>query len=72
MYSDIGKHDVAVFDPGAGIRYPERNVRAQTAAAQALGADVYPFTRVTEIVFTEDGVRLRTPTVTFEARQPPA
>src|ERR1700741_3209192 len=44
QYQGLAPGDVAVWDPGAGICYPERNVRAQTAAARQAGADVYPHT----------------------------
>jgi sarcosine oxidase len=68
-YQHLGPEDVAVFDPGAGVCFPERNVRAQTRAAQALGADVYPYTRVLDVALADGGVRIATPTVVFEARQ---
>jgi sarcosine oxidase len=69
MYGDVGDDHVAVFDPDAGLCFPERNVRAQTGAAEALGADVYPHTRVLQIDNADRGVRIVTPTVTFEAQQ---
>src|SRR5215469_326744 len=47
QYAGLDPADVGVWDPGAGICYPERNVKAQTAAAERLGADVYPHTMVT-------------------------
>ena len=59
--------DVAVWDPGAGICYPERNVRAQTAAARRLGAEVYPHTMVTGIEAGRDGITVRTPTAQWKA-----
>jgi sarcosine oxidase len=68
-YGALGADDVAVWDPGAGICYPERNVRAQTAAAQRLGATVYPHTRVTSIEVDDDGVTVTTPTVALRAQQ---
>ena len=34
QYAGLAPGDVAVWDPGAGICYPERNVRAHTAAAR--------------------------------------
>src|SRR6185312_10966792 len=40
QYADLAPDDVAVWDPGAGICYPERNVRAHTAAARQAGAEV--------------------------------
>ena len=69
QYAGLAKADVAVWDPGAGICYPERNIRAHTAAAQRLGAEVYPHTMVTGIEAGQDGVSVRTPTVEFRAAQ---
>ena len=67
QYAGLGAEDIAVWDPGAGICYPERNVRAQTAAARRLGAEVYPHTMVTGIEADADGVIVRTPTVAWRA-----
>jgi sarcosine oxidase len=69
QYAGLVPQDVAVWDPGAGICYPERNVRAQTAAARQLGADVYPHTMVTGIDADADGVTVRTPTAQWRASQ---
>ena len=69
QYAGLAPDDVAVWDPGAGICYPERNVRAHTAAARRAGADVYPHTMVTGIKAGRDGVTVRTPTVEFRAPQ---
>jgi sarcosine oxidase len=69
QYAGLTPGDVAVWDPGAGICYPERNVRAQTDAARRLGADVYPHTMVTSIEADGDGVTVRTPTVEFRVGQ---
>jgi sarcosine oxidase len=69
QYAGLAPGDVAVWDPGAGICYPERNVRAQTAAARRLGAEVYPHTMVTGIEPGRDGVTVRTPTVAWRADQ---
>jgi sarcosine oxidase len=69
QYAGMAPDDVAVWDPGAGICYPERNVRAQTEAAQRLGADVYPHTMVTGIEAGHDGVTVRTPTAEWRAEQ---
>jgi sarcosine oxidase len=69
QYAGLAPGDVAVWDPGAGICYPERNVRAQTAAARRLGADVFPHTMVTGIEAGRDGVTVRTPTAQWRAPQ---
>jgi sarcosine oxidase len=69
QYASLAPDDVAVWDPEAGICYPERNVRAQAGAARRLGADIYPHTMVTGIEAGRDGVTVRTPTVEFRAGQ---
>ena len=69
QYAGLAPQDVAVWDPGAGICYPERNVRAQTAAARRLGADVCPHTMVSGIEAGRDGVTVRTATVEWRASQ---
>lgn len=69
QYAGIAPDEVGVWDPGAGVCYPEPVVRAQTAAAQAQGAEVYPHTMVTAIEPDADGVTVRTPTVDFRAKQ---
>jgi sarcosine oxidase len=69
QYAGLAPGDVAVWDPEAGICYPERNVRAQAGAARRLGADIYPHTMVTGIEADPDGVTVRTPTVEFRAGQ---
>ncbi len=69
QYAGLAAEDVAVWDPGAGICYPERNVRAQTAAARRLGADVYPHTMVSTIKAGRDSVTVRAATVEWRASQ---
>jgi sarcosine oxidase len=69
QYAGLAPGDVAVWDPGAGICYPERNVRAQTAAARRLGAEVYPHTMVTGIEAGRGGITVHTPTVEWRASQ---
>ncbi len=69
QYAGLAPGDVAVWDPGAGICYPERNVRAQAGAARRLGADVYPHTMVTAIEPGPDGMTVRTSTAEFRAPQ---
>jgi sarcosine oxidase len=60
---------VAVLDPEGGICFPEKNVRAHGRAAAEAGARIYPGTRVTAVELVDGGVRVVTPTVTFEAAQ---
>jgi sarcosine oxidase len=69
QYAGLAPDDVAVWDPGAGICYPERNVRAQVSAARELGAEVYPHTMVTAIEAAAGDVTVRTPTVEWRASQ---
>jgi sarcosine oxidase len=69
QYAGLAPADVGVWDPAAGICYPERNIRAHTAAAELLGAEVYPHTMVTGIAADSDGVTVRTPTVAWRASQ---
>ena len=69
QYAGLAPGDVAVWDPGAGICYPERNVRAHTEAARRLGAEVYPHTMVTGIEAGPGGVTVRTPTAEWQAEQ---
>jgi sarcosine oxidase len=69
QYAGLMPEDVGVWDPGAGICYPERNVRAQVAAAERFGAAVYPHTMVSAIDADNDGVTVRTPTIEWRASQ---
>lgn len=56
---------VGVWDPGAGVCYPERAVRAHVAAARRLGADVHTNTSVLAV----EGTTVHTPTLAIEADQ---
>lgn len=69
QYAGLAPDDMAVWDPGAGICYPERDVRAHADAARGLGAQIYPHTMITGIEPGRDRVLLRTPTVGFRASQ---
>jgi sarcosine oxidase len=69
QYAGLGPADVGVWDPGGGICYPERNIRAQAAAARRLGADIYPHTMATAIDADSSGITVRTATVDFRASQ---
>lgn len=68
-HQDVGPDDIGVWDPWAGVAFPERNVAAHVAEATRLGADVYPGTTVTGIEYLEDHVLVHTDTVDFEADQ---
>jgi sarcosine oxidase len=69
QYAGLAPDDVAVWDPAAGICYPERVIGAQAGAARGLGAEIYPHTMVTGIQASPSGVTVRTPTVDFRASQ---
>ena len=69
QYAGLAPDDVAVWDPGAGICYPERNVRAQVAAAERLGAEVLANTVVSGIEDGPDGVIVHTGTGELRAAQ---
>ena len=69
QFAGLTPDDVGVWDPGAGICFPERAVRAQADAARQLGAGVYPHTMVTGIEPSADEVTVRTATVEFRAPQ---
>ena len=69
QYAGLAPDDMAVWDPGAGICYPERIIKAQAGAARRLGAEIYPHTMVTGIQASSSGVTVRTPTVDFRASQ---
>lgn len=66
-YGAVQDQEVAVLDTAGGVCYPERFVRGHVAAAQRLGADVYPDTRVTRLEITRDGIRVHTATAVFTA-----
>ena len=55
-YADIAEEDIGVWDPAAGITYPEVGVRSAVAAAQAAGARVRTHTRVTAVDADDGGV----------------
>lgn len=65
----FGPDDVGVWDPWAGVAYPEKAVAAHLAAAKGLGAQIYPGTAVTDIEEQDSSVIVRTDTVEFEAKQ---
>ena len=69
QYAGLASGDVGVWDPGAGICFPERNVRAQAEAARQLGADIYPHTMAASIEPGPDCVTVRTATAELRASQ---
>lgn len=65
----LGPSDVGVWDPGGGLCFPERNIRAHAEAARRLGAEIYPTTMVLSIDERPDSVTVLTPTTEFRAPQ---
>jgi sarcosine oxidase len=69
QYAGLGPDDVGVWDPGGGVCFPERNVRAHVEAARLCGAEIYANTMVLSIEAGPDGVTVLTPTTEFRAPQ---
>ncbi|WP_081608397.1 FAD-dependent oxidoreductase [Crystallibacter crystallopoietes] len=68
-YAGFGPEDVGVWDPAAGITYPEKGVRSAIQAAQALGATVLTDSRVTDISFDNDGAIISIGDTVYRAQQ---
>lgn len=68
-YDALDADDVGVWDPAAGISYPEKGVRSAVTAAEVAGARVFSDTKVTAVDFGADGVTISTGTSTIRARQ---
>lgn len=58
QYAGFGPDDIGVWDPAAGISYPEKGVRAAVEVARSLGATVLTDTRVTAIDPVDGGVEV--------------
>lgn len=69
QYAGLAPNEVGVWDPGGGVCFAERNVRAHIEAARRSGAEIYPNTMALEIQAGQDGVTVLTPTVEFRATQ---
>ncbi|MDQ1085157.1 MULTISPECIES: N-methyl-L-tryptophan oxidase [Microbacterium] len=67
QYAALGPDHIGVWDPAAGLAYPERGVRAAVAAAEELGATVLSDTRVTNIDLVDGGVVVRAGGYTLRA-----
>jgi len=67
QYAGLSPVDVGVWDPGGGVCFPERNVRAHVEAARRHGAEIYPDTMALGIEGGPDGVTVLTPTAEFRA-----
>ena len=63
----IADHEVAYFEPGAGMLYPERCIAAQLALARNCGAEVRTGETVRAIAAIADGARVTTDLGIYEA-----
>src|SRR5262249_47716042 len=69
QYAGLSSDEIAVWDPEAGICYPERNVRAHVAAARRLGATVFADTEVLSVEVSGTGAVIRTQALQPHAAQ---
>uniref|UniRef100_UPI0003645A17 FAD-dependent oxidoreductase n=1 Tax=Streptomyces xiaopingdaonensis TaxID=1565415 RepID=UPI0003645A17 len=60
QFAGVGRRDVGVWDPEAGLCYPERAVCASVAEARRLGAEVRTRTEVLAVEPDAGGVTLHT------------
>jgi sarcosine oxidase len=63
----LGDGEMAYFEPGGGVLYPERCIAAQLALAQARGAQVRTGETVVAIDSVAGGVRVTTDSGVYEA-----
>lgn len=68
-HRELSEDTVGIWDPQAGIAYPETAIRAAVTAAESAGADVRWQTKVTDLQTVADGVVAHTDTGTVTARQ---
>lgn len=68
-HAAVGDDHVGVWDPEAGLAFPEHVVIAAVDAARAAGAEIHTDTRVSDIELVDGGVRVATSARTFTARQ---
>ena len=66
-YAGLADDDIGVWDPAAGITYPEAGVSAAVDAARKAGAEVLANTRVTAITPDDTGVTVSTAVSTIRA-----
>jgi len=69
QHASVAEHHVAVWDPEAGVAFPENAIIAAVDAARSTGAEIFTDTRVSGIELIEDGARIRTATRDFVVRQ---
>lgn len=58
-HASMERSYVGLWDPGAGVVRPEAAITAAVAAAEALGATIFPRTTVTSITESADGVEVQ-------------
>lgn len=68
-YAGLADDHIGVWDPAAGITYPEAGVQAAVSAAKQAGAEVLTDTEVTAITPDGTGVTITTATGTVRADQ---
>jgi glycine/D-amino acid oxidase-like deaminating enzyme len=69
QHQNLGDDVVGVWDPDAGVAYPETAVVAAVRAAQAAGAEIQVDTRVTAVDLVDGGAVVRTDADSFTVRQ---
>jgi sarcosine oxidase len=69
LHAGITDETVGIWDPGAGLCYPEAGVRAAVGAARRAGAEVIDGIRVDAVETSASGVAVRTPVRTLHADQ---
>ena len=69
QHQDLSDDTVGIWDPEAGIVYPETAIRVAVAAAERAGATIYTDTKVVAIEPSADRVVVKTATSSVTARQ---
>ena len=69
QHQNLGYDVVGVWDPDAGVAYPETAVVAAVRAARAAGAEIQVDTRVTAVDLVDGGAVVRTDADSFTVRQ---
>ena len=69
QHASVTPGHVAVWDPEAGLAFPENAVVAAVDAAREAGAEIFTDTRVTDIELVDGGARVGTATRDFTVRQ---
>lgn len=60
--------EIAVYEPNAGILFPENCIEAHTRQAEELGAEVYFNEPIIEWTATRDGVSVKTRNASYQAK----